>query len=685
MNVRLDGNNLGYEYEGVGGINAGAGMTLLEHYPEPYRGWIFDLLFKPKYGMGLNYLKMEIGGDVNSSSGCEPAVFRTKAEYDRAREALQSENPRGDKYRDVREMFRRGYQLWFATEANKRLPGIPLDGLQWGAPRWVGGENGSLLTEENIRYIATFIKGVKVYWNLDFAYIAGNQNEVGYTAEYIKALRRILDEEGLSYIKIVVADLLNFEYQERLHKELAEDKELADAVDVIGSHYTSQIPAFRDDHDKARVWVGEDGFWGEPGQENIESAGPFNAGGDVQPYSRIHPTIRNALFQGHKLNMNYIERTATKSNLVNIVMACGWYNTTPDCAYVAAHEPWSGHFDIPPMFWAVAHHTQFAGKNWRFLSGEGCGTLPGGGSYVTVASPEGGDFSVMIETYKAKEPQAVTFITKDLSKSAKHVWETFGNSDETWFKETNSGLAEAKDAFTLTLEPNRLYTITTTAGQRKGTDDMINGRKMIEQIPPSKGWELPFIPDFTKFAPNRMAPLFTDIHGIFDVRRDGDSPRAGLLRQTMTRRALDWPLAAAPPLAFTLFGDHGWTDYRVSMDAKTFGETDPVLVGGRGHTTFGTMKGYFFQIMEDNAWALYKNTAQGGWAVERTLLAEGVLPEGFVRTRWNSYAIAFKGETVEASINGKLVSTAVDGAFRQGAAVVGCGFCVTDFTNIMVG
>ena len=71
--VTLDGRAPGRTFEGLGGLSAGAGSRLLFDYPEPQRSQVLDFLFKPDFGAALHHLKVEIGGDVNSTEGSEPS------------------------------------------------------------------------------------------------------------------------------------------------------------------------------------------------------------------------------------------------------------------------------------------------------------------------------------------------------------------------------------------------------------------------------------------------------------------------------------------------------------------------------------------------------------------------------------------------------------------------------------
>src|SRR5438445_13001783 len=84
--LTIDGGSPGRTFDGVGAISGGGGNSrLLIDYPEPQRGQILDYLFKPNYGAAIQLLKIEIGGDTNSTSGAEPSHQHTANDLDRGR------------------------------------------------------------------------------------------------------------------------------------------------------------------------------------------------------------------------------------------------------------------------------------------------------------------------------------------------------------------------------------------------------------------------------------------------------------------------------------------------------------------------------------------------------------------------------------------------------------------------
>jgi galactosylceramidase len=156
--IRIDGNSQGRTFEGIGALSAGASSRLLLDYPQRERAEVLDFLFKPKYGAALHHLKVEIGGDINSTDGTEPSPARTREEM----------------VHPKRQYFERGYEGWLMREAGKRNPGIYLDVLQWGAPGWIGGSGSNrskFYSHDNADFIASFIRSSTTKDGAVYAYL----------------------------------------------------------------------------------------------------------------------------------------------------------------------------------------------------------------------------------------------------------------------------------------------------------------------------------------------------------------------------------------------------------------------------------------------------------------------------------------------------------------------------------
>ena len=102
-------------YRGAGMVSANNSSRLLLDYkaenPEAYHE-ILEYMFGDE-GIGINHLKVEMGADINSSSGTEPGVKR-------------SEDEKADVTRGA------GYQL--AADAKAVNPDLTIDMLWWSEP-----------------------------------------------------------------------------------------------------------------------------------------------------------------------------------------------------------------------------------------------------------------------------------------------------------------------------------------------------------------------------------------------------------------------------------------------------------------------------------------------------------------------------------------------------------------------
>jgi O-glycosyl hydrolase len=269
--VTIDGLSAGRVFEGVGALSAGASSRLLREYPEPQRGQILDLLFKPNFGASLHHLKVEIGGDVNSTDGTEPSHARTREEFDHPQ----------------REYFDRGYEGWLMREARQRNPDVYLDILQWGAPGWIGGEGDNrkripgvnqtrlslmpgwiggegdnrkrFYSQDNADFIASFIQGTRKYQGVEVDY-CGSWNETARDLEWIKRLRGTLDQKGLSRVKIIASDETGQNNWD-IAKDILRDPKLSDSIQAIGAHY----PGYQSPPEALQtgkpLWASEDGPW----------------------------------------------------------------------------------------------------------------------------------------------------------------------------------------------------------------------------------------------------------------------------------------------------------------------------------------------------------------------------------------------------------------------------------------
>ena len=626
--IRINAGGSGRVFEGFGAVSAGASSRLLIDYPEPARTQVLDYLFKPNYGASLQHLKVEIGGDTNSTDGSEPSHMHTRSD-------LNSQ---------------RGYEWWLMKEAKKRNPNIILDSLAWGAPGWIG--DGKYYSQDMADYVVKFIQTAKRAYGLDMAF-TGIWNEKLYDSEWIKLLRRTLDAAGLQSTKIVAADLYQPDQQWDLIKKFAGDKALDAAVYAVGVHYARtkgkvNTPQYAKDSGK-RLWSTED----QP---------EFGAGGSI--------THRDWVPGGKSLaqiyNWNYIDGRMTKTEIWSPVTSYYDNLAAPNSGLMYANTPWSGHYDVQSTIWVTAHTTQFAKPGWHYID-DACGYLPGKGSYVTLKSPSTGDYSVVVETIGAPSPQQVRFeLTGALSNGPVHVWRSNGKS----MFERLPDSASKGGSFTVVLEPDALYTLSTTTGQAKGT----------AAPPAAQPFPFPYQDDFEKTPIGGTPRYLADQDGAFEAQ-PCTARKGRCLAQIITTRPISWGISPNP---FTYLGDANWTDYTVGVDAMLPGEGEVALVGRIDSADFFQdgkalwPSGYVLEVSRTGAWQLLGTK----FKAETKKLASGTV--SFPAGAWHRLALTFRGSAISAFLDGKQLAQVSDTTHRSGMAGMGTGWNLASFDNFSI-
>ena len=626
--VVLDGQAGGRVFEGLGAVSAGASSRLLIDYAEPYRSQILDYLFRPHYGASLQHLKVEMGADVNSTDGSEPSHMRSRDE----------------------ENYQRGYEWWLMEEAHRRNPKIILDVLPWGAPGWIG--HGRFYSPDMAEYVARFLEGAKRAHGLEIPY-TGIWNEKAYDPLYVELLHKTLLQHGLA-TKIVCCDEYYGEHQWQIADAMREDAELARAVDVIAVHYPrTQDGALTTTH--AAKASGKP-LWSSEDQPN-PGGGPF-VSRDWEQGGRILARL---------YNRNYLEGALTKTEIWSPVTSYYDILAAPHSGLMYANTPWSGYYNVQSTIWVTAHTTQFAEPGWRYLD-SACGYLPERGSYVALRSPNGQDWSVIVETIYAKHPQTVTFrIRGGLSSGTVHVWET--NAGKVF--EHVQDVQPVQGSFTIRFDPDSLYSLTTTTGQGKGT----------AQPPANSPFPFPYKDDFEGGELGRAPKFLADQDGAFEVHAcRGRSGKC--LEQVITEKPIPWgPL----PDPFTLAGDVNWTDYVVSVDV--------LLDQGKEATVMGRIdsanvfedpkmlwpSGYVLSLRASGEWSLvsakYKQapeTLASGWAA-------------WEARRWHHVTLRFQGEAITAMLDGRELTSVRSHAHSHGMFAIGSDWSRGEFDNLSIG
>ena len=634
VQITLDGRSSGRVFEGIGALSAGASSRLLIDYPEPQRSDILDLLFKPKFAASFQHLKVEIGGDINSTDGSEPSFARTRQEF---------LNP-SPKY------FDRGYEWWLMKEAKRRNPGIVLDILQWGAPPWIGDQvpglhqpkNRRFYSQDNADFIVSFIRGAKEHHGLIID-CCGIWNETPYDVEWIKTLRRTLDAAGLINVRIVAADQTpDLAPEWKIAEDMLADEELAQAVYTIGAHYASsptwkfalKEPFASTEEAKKTgkpLWASEDGPWR----------------GDWE----------GARFMAKLFNRSYTVGRMTKTVIWSLITSYYDNLPIPGSGPMRANKPWSGSYDVQPAIWAIAHTTQFVQPGWRYMD-SACGLLGEGGSYVSLRDSSGADWSMIAETMDAKGSQTLSVrISGGLSTSPLNVRRT---TEGHQFEEL-APVQIVGGEFKLTLDPNSIYSLSTKGGQQKGEG--------THPITSSSDFPSDYREDFEGTSIGKAPRYLSDLNGAFEVVRRPDG-NGRSLKQVVMNLGIDWPLAQQPSPR-TIVGSKDWKDYEVVSD---------VLLEEKGWVGIGVRfdkpwdSGYWLQVSNRGEWKILSNGK---------VLAKGIDAE-LVGGQWHRLGLRCRGEKIVARIGEKVLTSVQDTTFRSGMAVLGTGWNLGYFDNLEI-
>lgn len=603
--IIIDGNNANtlenMLYRGVGMVSGNNSSRLLLDYksenPDAY--WeIMNYMFG-KNGLNIAHLKLEMGSDVNSSSGTEPSVMR-------------SEDEPADVTRGA------GYQL--AADARTINPDLTLDMLWWSEPLWV--TNAEDVYAARYKWYKNTLDAAYETYGLKFDYVSATQNERGRDNDWVKYLSSHLKAEtGTPYdysaIKIVAGEeVTTWQAASEVLKSLRNGgDELSDSIDILGSHYTSSST----DHAKelAREYGVE--LWFSEGSSPMaysEGAWRFDEGNSGLT------GINGALDIANRYIAMYPQGGMTLCQFQPVI--AGYYDGVCYCQkqFINACDPWSGYYTLDSGFYMMMQFTQFMDRGWSFVDGA-CYSdgVPGGDghaivdakySYMTVCSPDKSDYTTVI-TNTTAEPITYDFTVSDMTCAADTVslWETRGPDggayNENYFKNIGTVTPEengGKYTYSVTVKPWSILTVSTAEPVESEFAKKYGNDRTILELPYSDDYEYAdYSEDF--LASRGNAPRYTtDEGGAFEVND-------GVLVQQITSdiKAKDWGWTPDPT---TNFGDDRWYDYSVSADI-TYAQSDNSSgnyagVGLRYIQGHAGASGYWLKLTQSGDWSLWENS-----------------------------------------------------------------------------
>jgi galactosylceramidase len=268
-------------------------------------------------------------------------------------------------------------------------------------------------------------------------------------------------------------------------------------------------------------------------------------------------------------------------------------------------------------------------------------------------------------------------LPKGLSRKPLCVWRS--NAQEQFVRQHD--INQKSGRFTITLEPNTVYSLSTTTGQQKGSFD---------NIPASKPFPLPYEDNFDQYAQpatwGYLPRYLADLIGVFELtpRPEGQGQ---CLRQTVGSHTLSW----APEWHhYTILGDADWQDYEVSADVYLSPGDEAGVMGrlcdvGSGYGIWA--KGYYLKMddkgkvtliltrgkldkkeligdKEQQAFILARKDVEVGG--EYTLDEKEV--SGITAMQWHNLRLRFEGDRISGYVDGIEVVKATSNHYGKGMA-----------------
>ncbi len=679
MNIIIDGNKANtaenFLYRGAGMVTGNNSSRLLIDYktenPEAY--WeILNYLFGDK-GLAIAHLKIEMGSDINSSSGTEPAVKRTE-----------------DETADVTRGA--GYQL--AADAKTINPDLTLDMLWWSEPLWV--TNADDVYAARYKWYKETLDAAYETYGLEFDYVSATQNERRSDNEWIKYLSKSLKSEtnapyDYSKIKIVAGDEV---CTWNAASDMLKDEELLNAIDVIGSHYTSWST---EDAQKLAYEYGKELWFSEASTSMVYSQGTYKydeTGSGLGDLNGILDIANRyiTMYSGGRMTMCEYQPVIS-----------AYYDGVQYChkQFIGASDPWSGYYYLDNGFFMQMHFSQFIKKGWAFVDdacyadgvagGDGHAIVDAVYSFVTAADTATDDYTTVI-TNTTADDITYNFTVSNLEKAGNevYVWETRGPDaadgkyNENYFRNIDTiapvDNGDGTYSYSVTLKPDSLVTVSTIKLDYNEADynKTAPEDRTVLTLPYTDDFEYEgYAKDYLSSRGN--APRYTtDQGGAFEVQTDENGNRYLMQIITPETKANEW---GGTPNPTTNFGDDRWSNYSVSADVKlTRGggsDSNYAGIGLRFVLAANGDSGYRFVLRESKKCTLLKN----GSELRSEVLAD-IKP-----TDWNNLKIEAIDNVIKCYINGELVidyTVTDDSLFNSGRASLSSSYDQNCFDNISV-
>ncbi|MBD8068667.1 S-layer protein [Bacillus sp. PS06] len=744
--LTIDGNKVDEynRFKGFGTVTANNTSRLMldykEEHPEAY--WeIMNQLFNKDTGAGLAHVKVELGADVNSSSGTEPATMR---------------------YADEPANVLRGAGFQFAADAKSINPDITTEILRWGEPRftWNGAANKEY--ENRYQWYKQTIDAVYEEYGFKLDYVGISQNERAQgnngrnEVEWLKYFTTKIKEEpnydsDYKHIKLVAAD--GYRDTATISRTLLDNPDLIDEIDIISSHYgltgsnemkQLQEKLIAEGKKPKENWVSEGiaPMVNARYRENMEPHynGLGGKAGIIDVTSRII-SVYSWTGAGN-LPLNAVSFDFQPS--VAAFYEGSAYNPKH---LISAFDPWSGFYEVDGGVQGVRHVMNFVGyddhttpenERWMYVKDAtySDGNFFDGGvdvdtsthNYLTLKDPETDDYTTVFAN-NTKQTRHYKINAKNLNgkeNAPMYVWETRGPDagqayDANWFKNVDV-ITPKNGEYELEVKPYSIVTISTldkeseVEGFEYQSDPVDVSKDTILPLPYTDDFEYKNYPVDEKgrdYVDRRGGtPRYTtDQLAAFEVVKKATKPVASgsaeradlkipdakahgnMLQQKITHDIIgaDWAVwggtdgSASNSNPNTTIGDFRWVNYKVSYDflldthtPEVNGRSNYALIGVRQVKAGGT---------DSHAPYNARVYSDGRYEILKlgNVVKNGKIDK-FDNKIWHNLGFEAKENQFTLYLDGKEIAsyTDKDQTVMSGRVVIGSGYYETLFDNLRI-
>jgi hypothetical protein len=378
---------------------------------------------------------------------------------------------------------------------------------------------------------------------------------------------------------------------------------------------------------------------------------------------------------------------------------------------VTAKQPWSGHYSVNALTWAIAQVTQFVPQGWHHIDNANK-VLGNSGSYNSFESPDHRQWALIAQntgttTNQAVPPQNITVTVKGgLNRGTVHVWGT-----NLWSTNPAQQFVHKADVkisngvFRYTIPPGWVISFTSRpANQSKGG--------AVKATPAAAAAPLAYT---AAADPGGMPTGLSPIDGAFTYT-PCQGRTGNCITQQNTQEPVYWvnPTAPGQRHPYAVLGDANWSDYTISADVLL--PDAPSTAGLIGRYSLCATKGdqlnqcpinnsqrfngYEFTLTGDGTWHLYRNSVAEGQidftgdlsvpisrapANGRTTRAHGLTTHlGLTSPTWHHLQLTIIAGTLTASLDNETVATVTDNTYTTGLAGIESNWSTAQFDNLTV-